>query len=150
MQGWGTEPGKPEAEGLQHSRGKQSRAEHLWPPLSPQEQPLPSLPPSPPGRVATEPVLSQPPAARCFPAGRGQSAEEPVLSNRPALRCSAADRPGLQVGFRCLAPALLGEKEVARCLPPLLNGSCFGATLLAQPAPLRAIAPLLPFLPFSE
>lgn len=73
-----------------------------------------------------------------------------MLSNRPALRCSAADRPGLQVGFRCLTPPLLGEKEVVRSLPPLLNGSCFGGTLLAQSAPLRAIAPLLPFLPFSE
>ena len=86
MQGWGTEPGKPEAEGLQHGEGKQSR-----PPLATSEPPgaASSFPPSPPGRVATEPVLSQPPAAQCFPAGRGQSAEEPVLSNRPALGCSA-------------------------------------------------------------
>jgi len=98
VQGWGTEPGKPKAEGLRHGGGKQS-----GPTLSSSEPPRnsPVLPPlldRTRGRRArlvpiTEPILSQSPAARSFPAGRGHSTEEPALSDRPALGRSAAGRP---------------------------------------------------------
>lgn len=138
MQGWGTEPGKPEAEGLRQGGGgaEQPTFGHFW------EQPTPSLPPHQDAWPPPSPFCPSQRQHGASRQARRNRRRSPMLSRRPTRLAGG--------GFAPSHPQFLREKEVARSLPAPSNGSGFSGARSAQSAPPRAIAPRPPFLPFFE